>query len=253
MEDNSVTGRAYRLLRAELITCRLAPGTRLNISALQNKLSLSQAAVREALSRLVAEGLVHIERSRGFRVAPVSASGFRELTQALLTVELPCLRASIVNGNTAWELNLISAYHRSLRTLELVVAGKADLDAYSNERLGFYRALLAASDNHWLIWSWELLYAQNSRYRHMYMPLAKFELELNPHHRSIMDAVLARDADRVIALSIENYDQLTRFIEKQMTAAEKASTRRQIPASRKTKDAVKKSTTRVKSPLSQTA
>src|SRR3546814_6091669 len=55
MEDTSITGRAYHLLRAELISCRLKPGTRLNISSLQKKLSLSQAAVREALSRLTSE------------------------------------------------------------------------------------------------------------------------------------------------------------------------------------------------------
>ena len=42
---------------------------------MQTGLALSQAAVREALSRLTAEGLVEIERHRGFRVAPVSADG----------------------------------------------------------------------------------------------------------------------------------------------------------------------------------
>lgn len=217
MEDTSITERAYTVLRAELISCRLVPGSRLNISLLHNKLSLSQAAVREALSRLAAEGLVEIERNRGFRVAPISASGFRDLTQALWTIEEPCLRTSILQGDTAWELNLISAYHRSSRTLQLVVAEKEGLDSYANERLNFYEALLAACDNRWLLWSWRLLYSQNARYRHIYMPLAKFELELNPHHQSIMDAVLARDVEQVVKLSIQNYDQVTKFIEQQMS------------------------------------
>lgn len=219
MDDSSITGRAYTLLRSDIIACRLAPGSRLNVLQLQKKLDLSQAAIREALSRLAAEGLVEIERNRGFRVSNISNSGFRKLTEALLAMELPCLRAAIANGDTEWELNLVSAYHRAVRTLELVVDGKAGLDAYANERLAFYEALLAASDNPWMISSWRLLYAQNARYRQVYMPLAKFEFERNPHHEQILKAVLARDAEKVIALSIDNYEQVSQFIEDQMVDA----------------------------------
>jgi DNA-binding GntR family transcriptional regulator len=218
MEDTSITGRAYQILRAELITCRLQPGSRLNISSLQSKLSLSQAAVREALSRLTAEGLVEIERHRGFRVSQVSMDGFRELTQAVLTVELPCIRSSIINGDIEWELGLVSAFHRASRTLELVVAGKEDIDAYYTERRAFYEALLAACDNSWLLWSWRLLYTQNTRYRHMYMPLAKFELELTTHHAAFLQAVLARDVERAVAIGLENYERLMQFIEAQNVA-----------------------------------
>jgi len=216
MEDSSITGRAYSILRSDIISCRLAPGSRLNISQLQKKLTLSQAAVREALSRLAAEGLVEIERNRGFRVSQVSTSGFRKLTEALMAIELPCLRAAIQNGDIEWELNLIAAYHRALRTLELVVEGKEELNSYANERLAFYEALLAAADNPWLLWSWRLLYTQNARYRQIYMPLAKFELDLNPHHEQILKAVLSRDVDRVIALSVENYEKVSQFIEEQI-------------------------------------
>jgi DNA-binding GntR family transcriptional regulator len=213
MQDNSVTGRAYGLLRAELLGCRLPPGVQLNIAALQSRLLLSQGAIREALSRLTSEGLVEIERNRGFRAASVSASGFKELTEACMTVELPCLRASILNGDREWELNLLSTYHRAARTLDLVVGGTADIEAFSNERQGFYEALLGACDNHWLLWSWRLLYAQNMRYRHVYMPLAKFERELNPTHASFLQAVLARDADEAVRLAVENYGAVTNFIE----------------------------------------
>ncbi|ALR19330.1 GntR family transcriptional regulator [Sphingobium baderi] len=219
MEDSSITGRAYSILRSDIISCRLSPGVRLNISQLQKKLTLSQAAVREALSRLAAEGLVEIERNRGFRVSQVSTTGFRKLTEALMAIELPCLRAAIVNGDLEWELNLIAAYHRALRTLELVVEGKEELNSYANERLAFYEALLAAADNPWLLWSWRLLYTQNARYRQIYMSLAKFELDLNPHHEQILKAVLARDVDRVVALSVENYEKVSQFIEEQIHEA----------------------------------
>jgi DNA-binding GntR family transcriptional regulator len=212
-DTTSVTDRAYHVLRADLIACRLRPGERLTISQLQTEHALSQAAVREALSRLTAEGLVEIERNRGFRAAPVSATGFRDLTNACLTVEIPCLRSSIEHGNTEWELNLVATYHRALHTLELVANGKEDVEAYARMRQVFYEALLGACTNPWLLWSWRLLYAQNMRYRHLYMPLAQYELEINPDHASIMQAVLARDVERAVALSLANYEKISDFIE----------------------------------------
>jgi len=218
MDDQSITGRAYHLLRAQIIGCELKPGSRLNISSLQSNLSLSQAAVREALSRLTAEGLVEIERHRGFRVAPVSASGFRELTEACITVELPLIRSAIANGDLEWERQLVSAYHRAAQTLQQVVAGDEGIDAYSNERQNFYEVLLSPCENQWLLWSWRLLYAQNMRYRHMYFPLARVELEQLPRHAEIVQAVLKRDVDKVEKMATANYEQVMTAIEQAMTA-----------------------------------
>lgn len=216
--DQSVTDRAYRLLRAELISCRVRPGSRLNIAALQGTLSLSQAAVREALSRLTAEGLVEIERNRGFRVAPVSVAGFRDLAQACLTVEIPCLRSSIAVGGRDWELTLVASYGRACRVLEQVVAGREDVDAYWTERQAFHEALLGACENRWLLWSWRMLYAQLMRYRQMYLPLATFELELGATHRTFLDAALARDVETAVALNIENDTRVASFIEAHLAA-----------------------------------
>lgn len=219
MDDQSITGRAYHLLRAQIIACDLKPESRLNISSLHSSLSLSQASVREALSRLTAEGLVEIERNRGFRVAPVSASGFRELTEACITVELPLIRSAIANGDLEWERQLVSAFHRAAQTLQQVVAGVEGVEAYSNERQNFYEVLLSPCANKWLLWSWRLLYAQNMRYRHMYFPLARVELEQLPRYEAIMQAVLKRDVDKVEKMAIANYEQVMSAIEQIMAAA----------------------------------
>lgn len=218
MEDPSITGRAYRTLRAQIIDCTLKPGSRLNISSLQDSLSFSQASVREALSRLTAEGLVEIERHRGFSVAPVSASGFRELTEACLTIELPCIRSAIANGTLEWERQLMAAYHRAARTLQQVSAGSAGADAYYNEREAFYEVLLSTCTNTWLLWSWRLLYAQNMRYRHMYLSIARYELEQLPVHEEILQAVLKRDIAKVEALATANYEHVMDFVEKALAS-----------------------------------
>src|SRR3546814_18543883 len=90
-EDASITHRADIEIRAALISCRLAPSSRLNIAQLQREIGVSQAAVREALSRLTAEGLATIERNSGFRAAPISVQGYRELRSEERRVGKECV------------------------------------------------------------------------------------------------------------------------------------------------------------------
>lgn len=220
MEDTSVTNRAYQLLRADLINCQLRPGSRLNMSELQERYTLSQASVREALSRLTAEGLVIVERNRGYRVAEVSLSGFREIMEACIAVQQICMRSAIINGDREWELNLLSAYHRAMRVLDLFVDGRESFEAYSRERLAFYEALMAACTNKWLLWSWAMLYTQLLRYRHMYLPLAKFEQERQPDHFRNLQAVLDRDVDRALEMALENEEIVIAYLEELMAEEE---------------------------------
>src|SRR5690349_12276640 len=69
----SLTSAVHGRLRADILSTRLLPGQKLHIAGLAKQFSVSLAAVREALSRLVADGLVQASDQRGFRVSPVSA------------------------------------------------------------------------------------------------------------------------------------------------------------------------------------
>ena len=213
IEDSSLTQRAYVELRAGLVSCRLQPGERLNISQLQRRLGVSQAAVREALSRLTSEGLVIIERHSGFRAAPIFAMGYRELADACLTIEIPCLRRAIANGDLAWEGALLSTYHIASRMPQQVVAGEVSLDAYVAHREEFHRILFSACGNQWLISSWSMLYTQQLRFRHTFAELAQFECGLDAEYRKFLDVVMHRDADKAVELWTKNHDKVTAFIE----------------------------------------
>ena len=69
----NLTQGAYEGLRADLLACRVTPGSKLKIQDLCERFSVSLGAIREALSRLTSEGLVISEPQRGFRAAPISA------------------------------------------------------------------------------------------------------------------------------------------------------------------------------------
>ena len=212
-DDQSITHRAYVQIRAGLISCRLKPGSRLKIAQLQRDLDISQAAAREGLSRLAAEGLVTIERNSGFRAVPISVDGYRELADACLHIELPLLRSSLALGDFAWEGALLSAYHISSRVLAQVGDDEISMDAYVRHREHFHRILFAKCDNKWLLQAWSQLYAQQMRYRHTFRELARYERGLHEDYRRFLDAVVERRVETVIDMWQENHNKVASFME----------------------------------------
>jgi DNA-binding GntR family transcriptional regulator len=58
--------QVYEAVRARLLTREFGPGTRLGLQALADELAVSRSPVQHALTRLVTEGLVEVDR-RGYR------------------------------------------------------------------------------------------------------------------------------------------------------------------------------------------
>ena len=112
----SLTERAYRHLRDDLLTCRLVPGERINIKDVSDSLGFSLGAVREALSRLTSEGFVTQDEARGFRATPISMADLNDLVTVRSEIEGQCLRRAIACGGIDWESAIVSAAHRLSKT-----------------------------------------------------------------------------------------------------------------------------------------
>jgi len=229
-DDQSITHRAYVQIRAGLISCRFKPGSRLKVAQLQRDLEISQAAAREGLSRLAAEGLVTIERNSGFRAGPIAADGYRELADACLTIEVPLLRMSIARGDFAWEGSLLAAYHVSSRVLEQVGDDDISMDAYVRHREGFHQLLFSRCGNQWLLRAWSQLYAQQMRYRHTFRDLARFERGLHEDHRKFLDTVIEHRIEDAVELWRENHAKVVAFIESSLVQSGARSTRKRKTA-----------------------
>ncbi len=108
---------AYDCLRQAIIDGTLAPSTKLRIDFLRKTFGFGASGLREALSRLVADGLVESEAQRGYWVAPVSRQEFRDITTSRKVIEVEALRQSIQHGSLAWEGQVVAACH-SLERVE---------------------------------------------------------------------------------------------------------------------------------------
>src|SRR6202142_2640562 len=104
--------QAYEALLAEILDCRLAPGAKITISDLAERLGFSPGAVREALSRLSAERWTVATAQKGYSVTTVSGAELKDLTRTRITIEQLCLRSAVANGDVEWETSAVAAYHR---------------------------------------------------------------------------------------------------------------------------------------------
>ena len=65
----TLTERAYRALRADILAGALKPEARLGAEALKLRYGIGGSTLREALTRLAGDALATFEGQRGFRVA----------------------------------------------------------------------------------------------------------------------------------------------------------------------------------------
>jgi DNA-binding GntR family transcriptional regulator len=83
----SVPDRVYDVLRDRILAGELEGGARLHQENLSAELGVSRTPVREAITRLAAEGLVELLPNRGARVAAVTLADIRAAYEARLGVE----------------------------------------------------------------------------------------------------------------------------------------------------------------------
>ncbi len=84
-------------LREAIVSGAIAPGSVIRQDTVAAEIDVSKIPVREALSRLEAEGLVQFQRNRGAEVAPVSIAQMRELFAMRERLECLALEYSIPN------------------------------------------------------------------------------------------------------------------------------------------------------------
>jgi len=196
---STLTQDVYQRLRADLLACRLMPGQKLKIEELCERLAAGSSAVREALSRLAADGFVVLEPQRGFRVTPLSFAELRDLTNVRCRIESQCLRDAIAHGDLDWETGVIAALHRMSRTPERAPDDpKRYSDAFAVAHAAFHQALVAACPSPWLLRIRAQLSAQHERYRWLSKPLAGIERNLEAEHSAIANAAIARRADEAV-------------------------------------------------------
>jgi DNA-binding GntR family transcriptional regulator len=168
---------------------------------------------REALARLTADRFVRPQAHLGFTVADLSADALADVTLARVEVESLTFRLSVVHGDANWEASVVAAHHLlSLRDHAPADTGKYD-DEWHRAHEAFHSALLAGCPSGRLIDMATGLRAEGELYRHWAerSPLT-YERDVPGEHQALVDAALARDAERSAALMKQHISLTTQIL-----------------------------------------
>lgn len=78
---------AFDVLKAEIVSCRLRPGSSVSEAALAERFGIGRAATRSALTRLSALRLVVPVPRAGHTIAPITVQSIQELFELRLIIE----------------------------------------------------------------------------------------------------------------------------------------------------------------------
>lgn len=204
------TSLAYEVIRSDILTGRHPPDKKLKIQELAAELEVSPGAVREALSRLVPEGLVVSRDQRGFLVAPLSPDDLIDLTDLRCEVEALALRRSVERGDVNWEAAILAAEHK-LRSKPIVASGEDPEWKWKQNHAEFHTALVSACGNRRLIALHAQLYEQSERYRGLLFHL-ETDRNVDEEHKDIVRYALARDAKSLVLATVDHLRRTTELI-----------------------------------------
>ncbi|MFI7501697.1 GntR family transcriptional regulator [Streptomyces sp. NPDC049687] len=190
--------QVYSHLREAIMRGDYSPGAPLKPQDLAKEQGVSLAVVREALVRVVGDGLADRLPNRGFAVPAFSDRRWQEIAEARRTIEPVVLRMSIQRGDLDWEARVRAAHHRLARTPAYVQEeGEYYSGAWSEAHRLFHRTLLEGCGNPVLLETFDRMWIASELARRW----SAHRVPARDHvgeHRRLEETALARDADAAV-------------------------------------------------------
>ncbi len=204
----TLASATYARLRRDIIQGEFPPGSKLRMRQLCDRYGIGFSPVREALNRLLRDGLVRQIDLRGFVAASLSGAELDELTKTRCWLNELALRQSIANGDAVWEEQVVLTHHRLSRTpLWIAAEDQAERSinpAWEIAHRAFHTSLIGACGSSWLLGFCEQLFDVADRYRNLSQSPGLRRERQGDEHRPIMEATIARDAERAVRLLNEH-------------------------------------------------
>jgi DNA-binding GntR family transcriptional regulator len=194
-----------RQLRNAIIHGSIQPGAQLGEAELANRLGVSRGPLREAMQRLVQEGLLRSEPNRGLFVIELTADDVFDIYLARTAIERAAV-AAIVDRDRLGSAAVLAKAHAALAR----AAKRGDAKAVSDADLAFHQTLVAEARSPRLLRMHDTLLAETQ------MCLAALELadyvpdDVVAEHGAIVDALRAGDRRRIERLLTSHADDALR-------------------------------------------
>ena len=192
----------YEELRKQILTLKLKPGAPLDEVSLAAQFGLSRSPVRDALARLISEGLVTILPNRTTLVTPFEIEEFPKYISALDLIQRAVTRLA-AQHRTEDDLKRIRQADEDY--MQAVESG--DFQAMSETNKALHMAIAHAANNPYFVGYYERLLGEGQRLLHLhfdYTVTSPNATKLGRDHAELIDVIERKDADMAEKLAHEH-------------------------------------------------
>ena len=183
---------AYTRIREGILAGEFEPGTVLHQSMLAKTIGISTTPLREAMRRLMTEGLVELDAHRDARVSSLTAEEARDLLEIRLSLD-PLAASLAAERRTKDDIRTM---RESIKEVKPLLSNPTVFELTSHRR--FHAAIYFASHNDVLISTLEGLWDKADRYRRLGLEVVRTQEELDQkdrEHHELLDAVVRGDGE----------------------------------------------------------
>lgn len=208
----SLVDEAVAVLRESILDGMLAPGSRIRLTEVANRLGMSPIPVREALRILMQDGLVELVPHRGYRVRPVSVADLDDTYMVRKQLDAFAARQAVGRLHPA-----------DLDRLEDVLVRMRDAseagDFATRRRLHrqFHFGLYNAVGSPWLDRLLSSLWETSERYQRLSSRVRGSTSDVLKEHGLILEAIRAHDADAAEARMREHLQRTEDSVRRVLT------------------------------------
>ncbi|UCD82561.1 MAG: GntR family transcriptional regulator [Desulfobacterales bacterium] len=183
--------RVYNKIKEKILTEELPPGQWLVEREISEKFQISRTPVRELLRRLVSDGLVSLEPSKGYYVRKLSIEEIIEIFQAREAVEGQAARLSCIKGDELF-FNHIATLKRQFEQLDITKDSSSGI-AKGTE---LHDAIINAANNSVLSEFYQKLKNLNGLIRNITKKSIDIENQSKKGHLALTQAILDKDPEK---------------------------------------------------------
>lgn len=199
--DESSVERLYLDLQGRAMRYEFRPGTRINEQALGREFGVSRAPLREALNRLVAEGLLDFVMNKGFFRKNISVDEVFDLYQVRIALERRAIFLALQRATDA-EIDAVREYWAGV----MANAANMSSDDFLLADEEFHRRMVALARNKELSAFMEVVTRRIHIARHIDIQQSTWNAKAFDAHFDILKLLQERQKDAALECITEHID-----------------------------------------------
>lgn len=189
-------------IRSNIIEGVLRPGSQLNEVELAASFGVSRGPVREAMQRLIQEGLLRSEPHRGVFVPVMSAEDIDDIYQAREALETAAVRRISSTSRSAAAFKALDKIVRGMESAEKA----GDWRLVASRDLDFHTALVAAAQSPRLERMFTTVISETRLCLSMLTAADEARDDLVQEHRDIAEMLREDNTDGAVAVLTKHFD-----------------------------------------------